>query len=459
MPVHVLTRVQEHTGLQQLEVKPSGHIALLRHASAWLERGRTVVVPLQENITDAAAKPAVNSASIFNLWNLNTSISNVTEKDDVFGDVDHSVRENSVNGVDVFGNVSTSELWIFLITISMLMLLDFFVLRKLAHKHTTAVFFRVLCATLYGAHWWTVKGTTPGIEWFFGYLLELILSIDNVFVFQLIFAAFRVPENNQHTALFFGIIGALLMRLLFFFVMSKLVVALHWLRVVFGLILISSGIQATYENDEEEDITNSATVRFFQGILGTRQLSTFDQDARILVTDEDGRWCLTMLFPIIVMMESADLIFAVDSLSAKVARLDDHFAAYTSSAFAIFALRAMTLVLMDLIEYFSHLKYGICIILVFIGSELMLCDFVKLPTSAVTLIILAVFFVSIVSSIQAKQAEQRRTRRASLTAEAAAAAAAAHAVEEDDTDHEGEENENGASKNEEMKAENEVVAD
>merc|ERR1719356_715346 len=146
-------------------------------------------------------------------------------------------------------------------------------------------------------------------------------------------------------------------------------------------------MKATMDDEEEEDPANNSIMRCLSSLFGERMLPYYDPSGSMFVRDGHGRLGATMLLPLIICVEVVDVVFAMDSLSAKVAQIKNQYAAYSSSAFAILMLRAVFFLLRDLVDYFTHVKYGLCIILVFIGLELLAADFVTLPSSALCLAI------------------------------------------------------------------------
>eukprot|EP00930_Biecheleria_cincta_P034842 TRINITY_DN24022_c0_g1_i1.p1 TRINITY_DN24022_c0_g1~~TRINITY_DN24022_c0_g1_i1.p1 ORF type:complete len:458 (+),score=86.24 TRINITY_DN24022_c0_g1_i1:83-1456(+) len=245
------------------------------------------------------------------------------------------------------------------------------------------------------------KGNVAGIEWFTGYCLEWLLSMDNLFVFHIIFRLYATPRDALHKALFFGIVGAIVSRLCFFVVVSSLLEFISWFRFVAGIFLMWSGIQCAREeegDDDEESLQDYSAIRLLKLCLGSRLLPTYGEDSRSLLENQGGQTCFTLLVPVIFTLEITDLVFALDSVSAKAAQIPDYWIAVSSSILAMFGLRAMFFVIQDLVDLFKLLKYGLCFILVFIGMELMLSDYVQLPPQAVCAVILSVFIISVAGS-------------------------------------------------------------
>mmetsp|Transcript_44741 Transcript_44741/g.83571 ORF Transcript_44741/g.83571 Transcript_44741/m.83571 type:complete len:456 (-) Transcript_44741:19-1386(-) len=242
-----------------------------------------------------------------------------------------------------------------------------------------------------------LHGPVAGVQWCSGYILEWLLSFDNLFVFHLIFRLYRTPPELVHKALFFGIVGAVICRLWFFAVVSWLLDFVGWLRFVFGAFLIWSGIQAA-RDEEETEISEGPTVKGIRWFLGNRLLDNYGKEADSLVLWQDGKLSFTLLLPVVCCLEVTDVVFALDSVSAKAAQIPNYWISVSSSILAMFALRAMFFVVQDLVELFDLLKYGLCCILVFIGVELMISDYVVLPPQVVCAVIFSVFVISIFGS-------------------------------------------------------------
>eukprot|EP00928_Gymnodinium_smaydae_P063849 TRINITY_DN4732_c0_g1_i1.p1 TRINITY_DN4732_c0_g1~~TRINITY_DN4732_c0_g1_i1.p1 ORF type:complete len:432 (+),score=101.95 TRINITY_DN4732_c0_g1_i1:197-1492(+) len=338
--------------------------------------------------------------------------------DDIFSN-GHK-KSDGLTGPSLFESAPPKEWALMTGALGALCMVDVFLIRKIPTRfaNVLVVCMWVFASICYGIHYSLQYGKALGLEWFLGYVLEIVLSIDNVFVFHLIFETFRPPPRQQDKAMYFGIAGALIARLVMFFALGHIVHAIHWVRCGFGLILIYSGMQAVKDEDEDEDPADSTIMRGLRSCLGSRLMTTYDDRGRMFVRGEDGRMKATMLVPLIACVEATDVLFAADSLSAKVTQIHNQFVAFSSSAFAILALRALFFVLRDLVDYFEYLKYGLCIILIFIGIELLVADFVQFPPSALLFVILSVFTVAIGSSVQKKLKEERMERRRSSLASA-----------------------------------------
>ncbi|CAE7237444.1 unnamed protein product, partial [Symbiodinium natans] len=280
-------------------------------------------------------------------------------------------------------------------------LLDAFVIQQLALKgiraHLCLVVFWVGIGLGFNVFIFLRHGAVAGVEWCSGYILEWLLSLDNLFVFHLIFQLYKTPSQVVHKALFLGIIGAVVCRLAFFAVVRQLLDFVSWLRIAFGFFLVWSGIQAAQEEEESEAV-DTTSVQALRWLLGNQLLDNYGKDAGSLVMWIDGKMFFTLMLPVVCCLEITDVVFALDSVSAKAAQIPDYWVSVSSSILAMFALRAMFFVVQDFVSMFEMLKYGLCCILVFIGIELMISDYVVLPPQAVCVVILSVFIISIVGS-------------------------------------------------------------
>jgi tellurite resistance protein TerC len=211
-------------------------------------------------------------------------------------------------------------------------------------------------------------GAFKAKEFLTGYIIELSLSVDNLFVFLLIFNFFKVPKKYQHRALFWGIFMALVLRMIMIFAGAELVEKFHWILYGFGLFLIYTGIKMFGEDDEfnpEESAVIKFTTRFI------RISKHYDGD-RFFVTSDDGKRLGTLLLLVLIVINVADLVFAVDSIPAIFGITTDRFIVYTSNIFAILGLRTFFFLLLDMAEKFHFLKYGLAFVLSFIGVKMLL---------------------------------------------------------------------------------------
>jgi tellurite resistance protein TerC len=259
-----------------------------------------------------------------------------------------------------------------------------------------------------------LRGEKEALEFVTGYLIELSLSMDNVFVIALIFAYFHVPPEHQHRVLFWGILGALIMRGVMIGAGVALINLFHWLLYVFGLFLVFSGLKMMFV-ESEVDPEKNRVVQWARKLFPvTRQL-----DGQKFVTVWHGRKALTPLALVLLMVETTDLIFAVDSIPAIFAVTTKPFIVFTSNVFAILGLRSLYFVLLGAISYFRYLKTGLAVVLVFIGVKMLLDPHeghgqlwfqVDIPTPVSLLIVAGIILISIVLSVIAARREEKKKK-------------------------------------------------
>ncbi|AOY00373.1 TerC family protein [Jeongeupia sp. USM3] len=242
--------------------------------------------------------------------------------------------------------------------------------------------FYIGAGLLFGAWVWSFKGPQAGMDYFTGFLVEKSLSMDNVFIISLIFTSLAIPRELQHRVLFWGILGAIVMRAVMIGLGAALVHQFSWILLVFGAFLIITGIKMLVANDEDPDIENNRMFKFFKRHL--RMVPTL-QGSHFFVRGETigktAGWWATPLFLALVMVEAADLVFAVDSIPAIFAITQDPFIVYTSNIFAILGLRALYFALAAMVHRFHYLKYALAVVLVFIGAKIGLVYMdVKIPS-------------------------------------------------------------------------------
>lgn len=238
-------------------------------------------------------------------------------------------------------------------------------------------------------------GKQQAIEFFTGYIIEKSLSVDNIFVFILIFSYFQVPTSYQHKVLFWGILGALVMRVIFIFAGIELIHRFHWLIYIFGAFLIFTGIRMVVAGDVKIEPDKNPVVRLIRKIFPVT--STFEGD-RFFVRRDSKLWA-TPLFVVVILVETTDLIFAVDSIPAILAITDDPFIVYTSNVFAILGLRSLYFAVSGIEKYFHYLKYGLAAILVFVGTKMCLSDYYKIPIEVSLTVIVSVLVIAILASV------------------------------------------------------------
>jgi len=237
-------------------------------------------------------------------------------------------------------------------------------------------------------------GAQPAMEFLSGYLIEKALAVDNIFVFLVIFSTFHVPTAYQHRVLFWGIIGALVMRAVFIVLGAALLTRFHWIMYVFGAFLLFTGIKLLVQRDSEPHPERNPLFRLFTRLLP----STPRFDGARFTTRVDGRLVATPLLLVLVLIEISDLVFAVDSIPAIFAVTSDPFLVYTSNIFAILGLRSMFFLLAGVMDRFHYLKIGLACVLIFVGAKMGLLDLYKIPIGTSLAVIAAILGVSIVTS-------------------------------------------------------------
>ena len=277
----------------------------------------------------------------------------------------------------LFGSERETLLFgVFGIVIILFLILDLGVFHKSAHKISTrsALYqsiFWVIISTLFGLliYFYDEGGATAAVEYFSAYLTEKALSIDNIFVILLILKYFQVKEDYYHKVLFWGILGAIIFRAVFIFVGAYLVHRVHFILYIFGVLLIYSGIRIYFEDsDQKIEPEKNPILKLCRKYL---PITTGDYNGQFVIK-KYGKLMFTPLFLVIVLIETTDLIFAVDSIPAAFAITQNEFLIYTSNIFAVMGLRAMFFLLAGVIDKFYLLQKGLSIILFFIGAKMML---------------------------------------------------------------------------------------
>lgn len=269
---------------------------------------------------------------------------------------------------------SSIGLWIgFAVFILIMLSLDLGLFNREAHtiRYREAAIWSgvwVSLAMIFATLVFWYQGTQRGLEFLTGYLIELSLSVDNLFVFLLIFSYFKVPARFQHRVLFWGVLGALIMRLTMIFIGAALIERFHWIIYLFGAFLIYTGIRMFTQQETNLEPEQNPAVRFV-----TRYVPIVRQyDEQKFFTTVNGHRTGTLLLLVLTIVEITDLVFAVDSIPAIFAVTTDTFIVYTSNVFAILGLRSMYFLLAGVVERFHYLKMGLAIVLTFIGAKMLL---------------------------------------------------------------------------------------
>lgn len=239
------------------------------------------------------------------------------------------------------------------------------------------------------------KGTESGIEWTTGYLIEKSLSVDNVFIFLLIFSTFAVPAAYQHRVLFWGIVGALVMRAVLIAAAGVLLGTLHFIIYVFGAFLIFTGFKFLRDQEHTPDLDKNRFVRLVKRAFPV----TERYEGQSFFVRRKGVLFATPLFLVLVLIESTDLVFAVDSIPAIYAVTSDPFIVFTSNIFAILGLRALYFVLAGYLAGLAYLKPALAAVLVFVGAKMLLIDVYKIPALVSLAVIIAILATAITASL------------------------------------------------------------
>jgi tellurite resistance protein TerC len=295
--------------------------------------------------------------------------------------------------------MTNAWLW-FNLFLAVMLALDLGVFNKNPHKVSTkesAIWTAVWVglAFIFNAGVFYFMGTESGIEWMTGYVIEKALSVDNVFVFAILIASFRVPDELRHRLLFFGVIGALVMRLVLILGGAYLLQHWHWLFYVFGIFLVVTGVRM-FATEEELQPEQSRIICWIKKTLPMSD----DYDGSKLLTKDKGKLVATPFLLALVSIELSDLIFAIDSIPAIFAVTENPFIVYTSNAFAVLGLRSLYFLLADALTKFHYLKHGLGVVLSIVGMKMLFKDLVHMPVYWSLLAIVVVLAGSIVYSLK-----------------------------------------------------------
>ena len=264
----------------------------------------------------------------------------------------------------------------------------------------------VVLALVFNLGVWRLMGPEKGVEFLTGYLIEKSLSVDNIFVFALIFSYFVVPEQYQHRVLFWGILGALVMRAAFIAAGAALIANFHWVIYVFGAFLVLTGIKMALAPEKGLQPESNPVVRLVRRLVPV----TERYHGQRFFVREAGLLRATPLFLVLVLVEATDLVFAVDSIPAIFAITTDPFIVYTSNVFAIMGLRSLYFLLGGVMSKFEYLKLGLAAILVFVGGKMTLVDVYEISSVASLAVVASILTVAVAASLW-------RARRRALTGE------------------------------------------
>ncbi len=250
--------------------------------------------------------------------------------------------------------------------------------------------------------WWHLDGTLgrevaneKALEFLTGYLIEKSLSVDNIFVFLMVFGYFAVPPEYQRRVLLYGVLGAIVMRAVMILAGVWLITAFHWVLYLFGVFLVVTGVKMFLFAEHKPDLEKNPVLRWMRGHL---KLTTGFEGERFFVVRAGVRYA-TPLFLVLVLVEASDLVFALDSIPAIFAVTEDPFIVFTSNIFAILGLRALYFLLADVAGRFHLLKYGLALVLIFVGTKMLIVDWFKIPVGFALGVVAAIIATSMVLSI------------------------------------------------------------
>jgi tellurite resistance protein TerC len=252
-----------------------------------------------------------------------------------------------------------------------------------------------LLAIVFNLGVWLFSGPQAGLEFFTGYVIERSLSIDNIFVFILVFSYFAVPPKYQYRVLFWGILGALIMRVLLILAGAALIKNFHWVIYFFGALLVFSGIKMALQRDGHVDPDKNPLVKLARRVMRV----TPEYHNGNFFTRIGGVLYATPLFLVLLVVESTDLVFALDSIPAIFAVTEDPFIVYTSNVFAILGLRALYFALAGIMDRFHYLKIGLSATLVFVGVKMLLSDIIKIPVTISLAVVIGVLAIAVIASL------------------------------------------------------------
>ena len=299
-------------------------------------------------------------------------------------------------------SIATPQLWlIFSIFVLGMLALDLGVFSRKPHevKFKEALGWSIVWVTLsliFNAWIYHEFGKQKALEFLTGYLIEKALSVDNIFVFVILFASFAVPKMYQHRVLFWGVLGAIFMRAIFIGLGAALISRFHWIMYVFGAILIYTGIKLMRQGDDHDPHPEKNPIYK----LGRRMMPAVPEyHGKAFTIMKDGRRYATPLMMVLIAIEATDVVFAVDSIPAIFAITTDPFIVYTSNIFAILGLRAMYFLLAGVIDKFHYLNIGLALVLIFVGIKMVIVEWYKVPIGVSLFMIAGLLGASIAASM------------------------------------------------------------
>jgi tellurite resistance protein TerC len=298
-------------------------------------------------------------------------------------------------------SIGTPALWVgFTIFVLAMLALDLGVFHRKAHEVSvrealvwTSVWIALAMLFNVGVYFWF--GSQRALEFLTGYVIEKALSVDNIFVFLVVFSTFGVPARLQHRVLFWGIVGALIMRALFIFLGAAALQRFHWVSYVFGAFLVLTGLKLLVQRDAEVHPERNPLFRLFKRLVP----SVDDYGGDHFTVVKAGKRYATPLLLVLVAIEATDIVFAVDSIPAIFSITTDPFIVYTSNIFAILGLRALYFALAGAMAKFHYLKVGLSLVLTFVGAKMLVASVYKIPILASLVIIAALLAGAVIASL------------------------------------------------------------
>ncbi len=291
--------------------------------------------------------------------------------------------------------------WVlFLVFLITMLTIDLGVFNKKSHiiGYKEALLFSAVWITLaliFNFGVFSYMGNQKGMEFLTGYLLEYSLSVDNIFIFILLFGFFNVPKRYQHKVLFWGIVGAIIMRAVLIGLGTALVSQFHWILYIFGLFLIITSIKMFFSKNDVVEPDKNPVVKLFRKYFPVKDSYVKD---KFFVTENAKKYA-TPLFIVLIIIETTDLVFALDSIPAILSITQDPFIVFTSNAFAILGLRSLYFALANLMDKFKYLKYGLALVLFFIGMKMLIADIYNIPIALSLIVVASLIFISVIISL------------------------------------------------------------
>ena len=291
--------------------------------------------------------------------------------------------------------------WVlFLLFLITMLTIDLGVFNKKSHTigYKEALLFSAVWITLaliFNFGVFRYMGNQKGMEFLTGYLLEYSLSVDNIFIFVLLFGFFNVPKRYHHKVLFWGIVGAIIMRAVLIGLGIALVSQFHWILYVFGIFLIITSIKMFFSKDDVVEPDKNPVVKLFRKYFPVKD--SYVEDKFFVI--ENAKKFATPLFIVLIIIETTDLVFAFDSIPAILSITQDPFIVFTSNAFAILGLRSLYFALANLMDKFKYLKYGLALVLFFIGIKMLIADIFHISITLSLIVVASLIFISVIISL------------------------------------------------------------